>query len=512
MPALVAAAPRSTRRTGSAERRTQVKTPGSAVVDFETKPVHISQQEMSKATILSSQDLFMLTRAAYAKESTANPEATRREDLRKKSEDRHKNWGNTLEAARQKKIKAREKRLADQELAQQELDRQEAIHADKRRRQCIERANNILFQQQDRTKEFHSAMDYSRTLQARMSQIQFSRAVSEQKEHMEQMWHAQEMEQLNRAIEREEREAASRKAKSLDIAKQQLRQLKICQERMKAERQRDFEQGLRMKALADEALREAEAVEEAKREILRQNNEGYVRANIEQQKIKAQIAMAEKMEEEKILEYARKKERLDQMRKEHEAKIFNEKQARYQKMIDNQTAKLAKVKADEEARQAKMEAALEAAGKEREERESQYTDLRKKQIARSREEQIAEKRREQEMQEFEDAIWVQEGLRRTVQMQQESINKDKRIIEKNLKHAAFLKQQAKEARARKRMEKIDDLEAAYQAKMKIEEEDEVYRRYAEESMEAYAARGRSIVPMKLTLAKQVKRETRLHVE
>lgn len=456
--------------------------------------------------------MYQLTRVAYEQPSNSNPEAEAKEELRKRSENRYKNWGNTIEAQRQKKIKNRAKKLEDMELAQQELDKQETFYEDQKRRACIERANNILFQQQDTTKELQSSLMYSKILQERGKQVMFHRQQQEQKEFIENMWRMQETEQLNRAVEKEDQAELTRKNKSKQVAREQLMQLRVNQERMIRERKREMQEGAKIKALAEEAVREEEAADAARKEYLKKNNEEYVRANIEQQKLKAQRARMEKREEERILEYAKEKERMDNKRKEHEAAVAKKKQDAYNAMVARQADHLAMLKEKENSRQEIMAAALLKAGNDRVDREEKWDKVRKDQVRESRQRQIRERAEALDRQSYEDAIWAQECKRRTETMQMEAIAKERRIVAHNIENADFLQKQAAEKRASKRLGRIRDLEQAHIYKEKLKADDEMYMRYAEEQMEDFAARGRSVVPMKLTLRKQEKRKTRLVVE
>merc|ERR1711957_1098228 len=91
-------------------------------------------------------------------------------------------------------------------------------------------------------------------------------------------------------------------------------------------------------------------------------------------------------------------------------------------------------------------------------------------------------------------------------MKQIAIDEDRREFAKNLKHAKFLKSQSAETRVNKRLDKIRDLEAARLYKDRQKEGDRVYEQYAQENIEMFAAQGRSVIPMKLTLRKQKARQ------
>jgi len=503
-------------RVRSAERKSrsarQQATQQQATDNYERAPVYVSPGDMARSTVLSAGELRSLTQVAYSQPGQRNEQRSKRETLKKRSDGRAAQWDNTLDAQRKNKIKARQQRAERTEAAQKLLDEQEQVLADRKRRACIEKANNILFQQQDNTKEFQSALHYSKVLQERGGQIEHHRAKLRHEEMVEQMWDAQSQEQMNMAVRREEKEELARRAKSKQVATQQLQQLRVHQEGLARAKQRSIAEGRKIKEAALEDIREAERVEAGKRAQLKRNNAEYVRANIEQQKLRALRAQAEKREEEKIQEYAKEKEMLEQKRREYEKAKADKKASDAERMRAKQAAHLMALKRAEEERLDQEQAAREAQGNQRVEAENLWQEQQRENIRASRENQIRIKADEQERTAYVDAIMAQEWKRRAETMKQIAIDEDRREFAKNLKHAKFLKSQSAEMRVNKRLDKIRDLEAARLHKDRQKEGDRVYEQYAQENIEMFAAQGRSVIPMKLTLRKQKARQVKLVVE
>jgi hypothetical protein len=323
------------------------------------------------------------------------------------------------------------------------------------------------------------------------------------------MWIAQRDEQIRKALQREQVEEITRKKKGQELAQMQIEQLATTQERMAVAKMREIEEGRVIKAIAKEALEEEHAMEEARKLKQKQNNAEYMRANQEQQKIKAQRARLEKAEDDKIIEYAREKQRLDEARRAHEAARFAAKQASYQKMLDKQAAYLVSLQTDEAKR-------LETQVREKEEKADQESAAeaarraqQKENTRLSREQQILRKVQEKRRQDVEDTIRVQEWQRRSEQMNELNRMEVETTRRMNKKHEEFLINQANEVKARSRMEKLSDLERARIHQLKLAQDDKVYQDYAQECIDDFAARGRTVVPMKLVLNKQKKREVRL---
>lgn len=266
-----------------------------------------------------------------------------------------------------------------------------------------------------------------------------------------------------------------------------------------------------IRQIALEAEAEAEEEERLRRERMKITNKEYHRANLEQQKIKAQRAKMEALEDEKILEYASQKESLDAQRKAHEVAKYNAKQERYQKMMEKQSLHLMKLK-EEEAKRVDLQI-KEMKTKEDSilEEKKRRAEALKEKIRHSRELQIERKVDEMERQHVEDAIMTQEWARRAEIMNQLAREEELRTAEINIAHQTDLIQQMNERKVKEKVEKFKELEAARLHKNRLKKDDEVFENYAKECIEDFAVKGRTVVPMKLVLNKQEKRKTRLVV-
>ena len=73
-------------------------------------------------------------------------------ELHEKSKKRASAWTNTLEGSRRKKQEDRKRALELVELERQKVDQKEEAIAMEKRRNAIERANKILYEESDRMK------------------------------------------------------------------------------------------------------------------------------------------------------------------------------------------------------------------------------------------------------------------------------------------------------------------------------------------------------------------------
>lgn len=122
------------------------------------------------------------------------------------SQARYKNWGNTLEALREKKKQDRIRRMDEVEAAQRVIDQEEAHYQEAQRRVVIDRANRILYQETDKVKNFHSGLLLSSVLKEREAQLVLAQAKRDQRFAIENAWIGAAEEQRKAAIAKEEKE------------------------------------------------------------------------------------------------------------------------------------------------------------------------------------------------------------------------------------------------------------------------------------------------------------------
>jgi hypothetical protein len=171
---------------------------------------------------------------------------------------------------------------------------------------------------------------------------------------------------------REKEELTKKRKETVRVQKEQLEQWKL---KKVKEVEEDMLEGavLRRKGLED--------LENEKKAQLRRRAQA-VRALVETQKsndllkeLKMEELAKQKLEEEKIRQYAEHKEEMNRLRKEREREIFQARQARRQQLIEEECARMAKSKNTEDTRISKQVAEREF--KEGEERRAK-DEMRKK--------------------------------------------------------------------------------------------------------------------------------------
>merc|ERR1719310_1702284 len=143
---------------------------------------------------------------------------TERVRLQKLSNDRVSRWPNTIEAERKKKEAARLQRLEDEESERKKIDKEEAAIQGEKRRMAIERANKMLYDDNDRVKSFHSQLLLSDVLKEREAQIEIARQRKKNDRRREKHWHKMQEEAIVEYDKKEAEKQAEVHRKKYDVA------------------------------------------------------------------------------------------------------------------------------------------------------------------------------------------------------------------------------------------------------------------------------------------------------
>ena len=99
-----------------------------------------------------------------------------------------------------------------------EQDKEEARIAEEKRRETLERAQRLMYQNSDRVKTFHSALMLSEVLKEREHQIEFKKYVQEQHRHRDHQYHLQTLSELKAAEEQQAKKEDEMKQKAKLLA------------------------------------------------------------------------------------------------------------------------------------------------------------------------------------------------------------------------------------------------------------------------------------------------------
>merc|ERR1711988_1682299 len=197
------------------------------------------------SVVISSQE-FNRIKASTSKEIRANPTDLKQErlELQKLSQGRVKQWPNTLEAERKRKEARRQEKLDREEEERKKIDREEAAIAGEKRRMAIERANKMLYDDNDRVKNFHSNLMLSDVLKEREAQIEVNRQKKKNERRREKYWaeiQKDAMDEYDRK-EKDKRQEEVRRKNEVSVAREkQLSEIRELLAKRKEEEKREGE-------------------------------------------------------------------------------------------------------------------------------------------------------------------------------------------------------------------------------------------------------------------------------
>merc|ERR1719380_574937 len=322
----------------------------------------------------------------------------------------------------------------------------------------LEKAKRMLDEEMDDVKHMNQMMLYSKIVTIRDAQIQEKRYVQQEKEEEErELDMMMEIERLKGLKMYEEREKMriddQRRGASVIIEQIKDRQAA----RMREEEQRDQERAFILRQI--DALKQEEVEQQKAKKVaaLRLMDEVNT-ANSAAMKIKEEKMLAEKLEDQKILEYQRAKAARERELEEEKARLAAEK--------EKETAKLRAMQEKAQDKASEMDAlrakrameAAERAARDKEAAECARLEAINQELNEARKQQQAEKERrlgEQakfERDEFERII--------EVQMQQEEAERSRQVEEKQMlkQHATELRNQIDAREEKALQERRDFLE------------------------------------------------------
>eukprot|EP00927_Polykrikos_kofoidii_P065028 TRINITY_DN60826_c0_g1_i1.p1 TRINITY_DN60826_c0_g1~~TRINITY_DN60826_c0_g1_i1.p1 ORF type:complete len:522 (-),score=180.02 TRINITY_DN60826_c0_g1_i1:74-1639(-) len=354
--------------------------------------------------------------------------------LTKEEEVEQKRRQDEVLAERMQKSVARKEKIRQMEEERKKKAMLQDNEKDKRGQanSVLERAKCMLDEDMDDVKHMNQMMLYSKVVTIRDAQIQEKRQVQGEKEEEERCLDAMmEIERLKalKMYEEREKERLHDQRRGAKVIIEQIKDRQA--QRMREEESRDQERAFILKQI--EALK-AEEVEQQKQKKMAAERlmQEVNHANTAAMKIKEEKMLAEKLEEQKIIEYQEAREQRERELEDEKARVAAEKEketARLRAMQEKAQDKAAEMDALRAKRA--MEAA-ERAAREKERMERDRQDAINKELAQARQQQQAEKERrlgEQakfERDEFERII--------EVQMQQEEAERQRQGEEKSMRY------------------------------------------------------------------------------
>jgi len=325
--------------------------------------------DVRKVTVLTRDNWDRITSRLDDKstdERCTEQRIAERKRLHEKSKAVVKNWSNTIEGQRQRKLAARAERMEAEELEQQKIDREEAKFQQAKRREVIDKAKTLQYYETDRVKNFHRAMLLSEVLKERDAQVEQRKQQQKVHKARETIYRNANKKSYDNQAKREEELKAKHLQQTMEVAGYQKQQRKAKNEEIKMEIIADIEQGKAYRKADEEYMTWLLKKHETERQEKRDVNAQIIKQIAQKKRLQEFDVAQSKAEDEEIRMFEKAKKELTRARKQREQEIFIERLNIVNRIKDNIESNNASHEAAENARIAKAVAERDAADAERE--------------------------------------------------------------------------------------------------------------------------------------------------
>jgi hypothetical protein len=352
---------------------------------------------------------------------------------------------------------------------------------------------------QDNVKALHSKMLMCDVIAEQQAQIALKerkklleKEIDLQWEELEQQKMVEYDERLREKLEKE----YHKKMKNAQNVNEQLEQFKLSY--IKKIKEEQLEGELIKRQVEEELEREKER--ELKRQAkVAKTREDFKQANEELLKIQAAIALKEKEEEARILEFAKKRDALEHLKKTKEEERFKQKQAIKQQLIDRQIAELMRVRDQQEevlnkqVAEAENKAAEEFEKKERRKREM------KEAIEKSRTAQLEKKRLEEEAAKQEEREFAEFWKMRNEELAIADAQEREEARQRQVELTNYIRRQAEDKNRKAQEDFINEQHAAVRNNALMDQQEKKFYSYAEKCIAEWSSQGKNVKPLIMEL-------------
>ncbi|CAD8173469.1 unnamed protein product [Paramecium pentaurelia] len=412
-------------------------------------------------------------------------------ELHKLSQDRVKNWNNTLKQNKVQKDRTKFERFKQDEEERRKIDEDERRYQALVKQQILEKANKQIYENNERIRQFQSKMLVVDAIQEREGQKQ----IKEMQKHLEKEREKVQYEQMLEIQAEKDLLEKKKQQELLEKKKQQHDMLKkqheIMRDKFIKQVQEEKIEGELMKAKVQADLEEEQRIAKQKKDKIMENQQLLIQGN-EILKKQREFEKQKLLEEEKkIEEHAKKKERVLEIRKIRDEQRKAEKQAQRQKLIDAQTEKLKKQKEEQEKLLNKniIEAEIKAEEVEKMKKEQRrklqsaisYSHKVKMEVKQQQEEE--EKRLNQEFQQY----WIN----RNKELQEQELREKMEIKKKNQELKDFHHQQENERNQKRTQEIMKNFDERDKCLARLDNQDKEFDEWAAQIVKRYQAEGKN---------------------
>ncbi|NXS08538.1 CC173 protein, partial [Neodrepanis coruscans] len=242
-------------------------------------------------------------------------EKKEQEELHLGSKAAEKDQPNATLSLTQEKLKAKKLRDEKEEEKRKLIDLEEAQFRAAKRKEAIEHAKTYLSYQNDRIRQFHSALLLTKVLKERDAQIEFKKLKSVVKKDEE------EERRLKEYILREQEKALQRYMNEQAVRKYQLEQIKEHEHQADLAKLESKREGEEMQKLNQLYQLEIQRAKEKKQEEKAERQRLYHQYVADQKIIKAIEEQEQREEDKRIKAHFKAKQTITRMRKKKEAEL-----------------------------------------------------------------------------------------------------------------------------------------------------------------------------------------------
>ncbi|ORX54292.1 hypothetical protein BCR36DRAFT_410835 [Piromyces finnis] len=369
-----------------------------------------------------------------------------KEYLHKRSQDRIKNWKNTITGQRRIKLEKRKKEMEELEEKRKKENEIFLEKEKKRSEEMMEKLKQIRIQELDSVKAFNSKLRYFEVQKERKLQIEkkklrqkiqeeYDRQVDEHYKELKKMEAEEDKLKLNEKL---------KEAKIIDDYNQALRnKRKIEKALLKQEELKEQEKAIKKDKEEKEKKKIEELKEKEKQKVLYEN---FKQKEIENRMKKDRMKLIEEETLNEINQYIEKKKLQDELRQQREIELRNKNNPNKEyiyKLLENDNIKKKKAIEDFQTKWLNVEDMQTKSERERERKDAQF----KKELYNAYLEKMEEKRKKKELQEkksLEISKILKEYDECTKKMEQYKNDQKKLEIEQLAKLNKILKEEQSE--------------------------------------------------------------------
>ena len=403
-----------------------------------------------------------------------------------------------------RKERSRQERLDEEEAERKQVDAMEAALKAEQRQLQIERANKMLYDETDKVKAFHSSLLLSDVLQERENQIAYKQARQTVKKRHEAEFVRKQKEALEIAEAAEQRKFEERRGRALMERDAQLEQLEELRQKILEEKAENRREGMVLKQKAEEEVRIMQQKDDERRERARQANMDTIAANEALRAFKDMEKARELEQDKRIAEFAKKKEQMIMERKRREEEKQTEKQARRDHMVSIMERNLTEMRKESDQRLKAQEDEARIAEDTREAERAERNRLTNLAIDVSRKQQLDIRAVRRFRAAKEEEQFVEQWKLRNEQLQAEAEQERLDLYARNKKLQASHLKQMERKRVKEEAEKTQLMEESLASRLVAAEDAELFKHYTNVCMEEWKAKGKSLKPMQLEIAKKEK--------